>query len=104
MVTLVLWTLLAVVAARNATFSRPVLAAEAGMATAVALAVISILAATILWWVLIAERAPTFLSGDLATPLNARLVATVAVMALAAVAATAGAVRIAQCLPKWARN
>jgi hypothetical protein len=102
--TLVLWTVFAVVAARNVTFSRSLLAAVACMAVAVALAVVGIVAATILWWILIAERAPTFLGGDSATPLNARLVATVAVMALAAAAATAGAARIAQSLPEWARN
>lgn len=102
--TLVSWTVLAVVAARNLTFSRSLLAVEAGMAIAVALAVVGVLAATCWWWALIAERAPSFLSGDPGTPLNARLVATVAVMALAAVAATAGAIRIANSLPKWARN
>lgn len=99
--TLVLWTMAAVVAARNVTFSRSLLAAEAGMAIAVALAVVAILAATSLWWALIAERAPTFLSGDPASPINASLAATVAVMALAAVAATAGAARIARSLPAW---
>lgn len=103
-VSLVLWTVFAVVAARQVTFSRSLLAAEASMAVAVALAVIGILAATSLWWVLIAQRAPTFLNGDSATPLNARLVATAAAMAAAAAAATAGAVRIARSLPDWARD
>ncbi len=103
-VTMVLWTVLAVVAAQNVTFSRSLLAAEAGLATAVALAIVVILAAATLWWILIAQRAPTFFSGDSATPLNARLIATVAVMAIAAVAATAGAVRIAQSLPEWTRS
>ena len=102
-VTLVLWTVLAVVAARNVTFSRSVLAAEAGMAVAVALAIVGILAATSLWWALIALRAPSFISGHPASPLNVRLVATVALMTLAGAAATTGAVRIAQSLPKWAR-
>jgi hypothetical protein len=102
--TLVSWTVLAVVAARSVTFSRSVLAAEASMAAAVALGVVGLLAATGLWWALIAQRAPTFLNGDPAAPLNARLVATVAVMALAAAAATAGAVRIGRSLPDWARN
>lgn len=100
---LVSGTVLAVVVARNVTFSRRLLAAEASMAIAVALAVVGILAATSLWWALIAQRAPTLLN-DSAAPLNARLVATIAVMALAAAAATGGAVRIATSLPKWARN
>jgi hypothetical protein len=102
--TLVSWTLFAVVAAGKITFSRSVLGAEAGMAVAVALAVVGILAATSLWWALIAERAPTVLDGNSATALNARLVATVALMALAAVAATAGALRIVKSLPEWART
>jgi hypothetical protein len=104
MVTLVLWTVLAVAAARKVTFSRSLLAAEAGMAIAVALAVVGILIVTSLWWAVIAERAPTFLSSAPASPLNARLVATVALMALAAAAATAGALRIARSLPEWSRN
>ena len=95
-VTLVLWTVLAVVAARKVTFAPSLLAVEAGMAVAVALAIVGIVTATSLWWALIAERAPTFLSGNPALPVNARLVATVALMALAAATATAGAVRIAQ--------
>jgi hypothetical protein len=102
--TLVLWTVLAVVAASKVTFSRSLLAVEAGMAVAVTLAVVAILAATSLWWALIAERAPTFLSGDLASALNARLAATVLLMAVAAAAAMAGTVRIAQSLPEWRRN
>jgi hypothetical protein len=102
--TLVLWTLLAVAAARNVTFSRSVLAAEAGLAVAVALAVVGIFAATSLWWALIAERAPTVLGDNSATPLNARLFATVGVMALAAATATAGALRIVKSLPEWAHT
>ena len=103
-VTLVLWTVLAVVAARRVTFAPSLLAAEAGMAVAVALAIVGIVTATSLWWGLIAERAPTFLSDNPTLPVNARLVATVALMALAAAAATAGAVRIARSLPEWRRN
>ncbi len=104
-ITLVLWTVLGVAAARRVTFSRSVLAVEAaGTAVAVALAIIGILAVTCLWWAVIAERAPTFLSGDPGSPLNARLVATVALMALAAAAATAGALGIAQSLPEWRHN
>lgn len=102
--TLLLWTVLAVVVAPKVTFSRSLLAVEAGMAVAVTLAVVGILAATSVWWALIAERAPTFLSGDPASPLNARLVATVFLMALAAAAAITGAVRIAQTLPEWRHN
>ena len=52
--TLVLWTVLAVVAASKVTFSRAVLTIEAGLAVAVALAVVAILVATSVWWILMA--------------------------------------------------
>jgi hypothetical protein len=103
-VTLVLWTVLAVAAARKVTFSRSLLAAECGMALALALAIVGILTATSLWWAVIAEGAPTFLNGDPASPIDFRLVATVALMALAAAAAIAGAIRIARSVPEWRRN
>lgn len=99
--TLVLWTVLAVVTAPKVTFSRSVLAVEAAMASAVALAVVGILAATCLWWAVVAERAPTYLSGDSALPLNIRLVSTVGLMAIAAATAVTGTARIAQSVPEW---
>jgi hypothetical protein len=97
-VTLALWTGLAVAAARKVSFSRSVLTAEAGMAVAVAFAIVGILTATTVWWATVAERAPAFLSGSHSS-LDARLVATVTLMALAGAAATAGAIRIVRCLP-----
>jgi hypothetical protein len=103
-ITLVLWTVLGVAAARKVTLSRSVLAVEAGTAVAVALAVVAILGLTCLWWAVTAEGAPTFISGDSGSPLSARLVATVALMALAAAAATAGAMRITRSLPEWRHN
>jgi hypothetical protein len=102
--TLVLWTVLAVVAAPRLTLSRSLLAIEARMAEAVALAVVAILAAMSIWWGLIAQRAPTFISGASASPLPARLVATVSLMALAGAVAITGAVRIAHSLPEWHRD
>ncbi len=98
--TVALCTVLAVAAARKVTFSRLLLAAEAAFALTVAGATVVIFAATVAWWVAMAEHAPSFI-GDPALPLNARLVATVALMALAALAATGGAVRIGRCLPVW---
>jgi hypothetical protein len=96
-----LWTVLAVVAASKLTFSRTVLAVEAGSAVAVTLAVVAILGATSMWWILIAQRAPAF-RGNWA--LQARLVATVLLMALAAAVAIVGAIRIAQSAPKCRRG
>lgn len=103
-VTLALWTVLAVAAARKVTFSRPVLTAEAATAVAVAIAILGILTATTLWWATMAERAPAFLSGDPSSAFDARLLATVTLMALAAAAAIAGANRILQYLPASLRS
>lgn len=103
-VTLVLWTVLAVAAARKVTFSKSVLAAEAGMAVAVAIGILGILIATTLWWATMAERAPAFLSGDPSSAFDPRLVATVTLMALAAAAAVAGANRIVHSLPSSLRS
>ena len=100
--TLISWTVVAVAAARNVTFSRDVLMAEGCLAIAVSLAIVAILAATSCWWAVVAARAPTFLGGrNQASLANGRLVATFTLMALAAMAATVGAVRIARCLPSW---
>ncbi len=63
--TLILWTVLAVAAARQVDFSRSLLIGEAGLAVAVAVTMVVILAATTLWWAPIAERAPSFFSGTL---------------------------------------
>jgi hypothetical protein len=98
-VTLVLWTVLAVSTARQITFSRSLLAAEAGMAVAVAFGVVDVLVSTALWWVAMAERAPSFVSGNPASPMDTRLVASVALLAIAVAVAMAGAVRMLRCLP-----
>lgn len=100
-VTLISWTVFAVAAARQVAVSRSLLAAEAGLAVTVAVATVVILVATTVWWVAMAEHAPSFLTGDPSSPLDARITATVAVMALAAVTATAGAFRIVRCWPAW---
>jgi hypothetical protein len=102
-VTVVLWAVLAVIAAGKVTLSRSLLVAQAAMAVVVTLAAVGILAATGVWWALVAERAPTFLGADPASPLNARLVATVSLMVLAAAAAMTGTVRIARSFPEWRR-
>ena len=74
------------------------------MAVAVAVAMVVILTATSLWWALIATNAPTFFSGDPSLPVNARLVATVAFMAVAAAVATAGSIRILRLWPALRHN
>ena len=54
--------------------------------------------------VVMAERAPSFISGDPSSPLGARLIVTVALMAMAAAVAAAGAVRIVRSLPAWHKS
>ena len=87
------WTVLVVAAARKVSFPRSVLTAEAGMAIAVAFAIVGILIASTIWWTSVMQRAPAFVSSD------PRLVATATLMVLAAVIAAAGAIRIVRCLP-----
>ena len=91
--TLAAWTVLVVAAARKVSFPRSVLTAEADTAIAVAFAIVGILIASTIWWTTVMQRAPAFVSSD------PRLVATATLMALAAVIAAAGAIRIVRCLP-----
>ena len=102
--TLILWTVLAVAAARQVDFSRSLLIGEAGLAVAVAVTMVVILAATALWWAAMATNAPSFFSSDPSLPLNSRLVATVAFMTVAAAVATAGSIRILRLWPALRHN
>lgn len=96
-VTLTLWTVLAVAAARRVQFSTLILAAEALLAGAVAVAMVIMVGATAVWWGAMANYAPAFLSGGPAgtsgSPWDLWLVATVVVMALAMGIAAVGVVR-----------
>jgi hypothetical protein len=86
--TLVAWTTVAVAAARRVVFSRRLLVAEAALAVAVAAAMVVILGSTALWWMVMAQGAPSFLPSD------PRLLVTVGLMALASFIAVRGAARI----------
>jgi hypothetical protein len=86
-VTLALWTVVAVAAARRVIFSRLLLVAEATLAVTVATAMVVILAATAIWWAAVDDQAPSFL------PTDPRLIATVGFMALASATAMGGAIR-----------
>ena len=103
-VALVSWTVLAVAAARRVTFSRPVLAAEAGLAVTVTFAMVVVQVASVAWWAAMARRAPAFLTGDPHSAVDLRLVAVMALMGLGAVGATAGSIRIGRDLPAWRRG
>ena len=92
---LVLWTMVAVVAARRVTFSRSLLLSEAGLAVSVAAAMGVILVSTAVWWAELARSAPSFLN-DPSLPFNPRLVGTVGLMCFASLTAIAGVVSMAK--------
>jgi hypothetical protein len=99
-ITLALWTVVAVAAARRSVFSPAILTAEAILAAAVALAMTVMVGATAVWWGAMAADAPAFLS---ASPGNAPgstwdawFIATVALMVLAMGVAACGVVREAR--------
>ena len=96
-VTLTLWTVLAIATARRLQLSTWVLAAEAVLAGVVALAMVLMVAATAFWWGAMANDAPSFLrAGPTRTsgsPWDLQLVVTVALMALAVCTAAFGVVR-----------
>ena len=92
--TLTLWTVVAIAAARRLHLSKRLLAAESVLAVAVALAMVVMIAATAVWWGAMAEHAPAFLNarpaGTPASPWDWLLIATVAVMGLAIGVAAVG--------------
>jgi len=93
-ITLTLWTVVAIAAARRVHLSKRMLAAESVLAVAVALAMVVMIAATAAWWGAMAHDAPAFLSarpaGSPASPWDSLLIATVAVMGLAIGVAAVG--------------
>ena len=90
-----LWTLVAVIAARQVNFSRSVLLAEAALAVIVTATMAVILAATSTWWAAIAADAPSFLNSNPGgAPVNPLLGATAAVMLAASAAGAIGVLRI----------
>jgi hypothetical protein len=101
---LVLWTMVAVVAARRVTFSRSLLLTESALAAGVAAAMVVILVSTAVWWAELASTAPSFLSSDASLPINPRLVATVALMLVASLTANAGVLRLAALSPDLRRR
>jgi hypothetical protein len=89
-VTLALWTVVAVAAARRVTFSRLLLIVEGTLAVTVTTTMAVILVATTLWWATVADHAPSL------RPDDPRLIATVGLMALASATAIGGATRVAR--------
>ena len=98
--TLTLWTVVAIAAGRRVALSRAILTWEAVLAAVIAAAMAVMVGATAVWWAAMAEDAPTFLNagpgGVAGSPWDVWLVATVAVMAVAMVTAAVGVVREAR--------
>jgi hypothetical protein len=87
----------AVVTASRVKLPIAVLAAEAALTAAVAVAMVIMLGATAVWWGVMAKDAPTFLmaspGGAPGSPWDIWLVSTVILMAVAMGTAAAGVVR-----------
>jgi hypothetical protein len=96
-VTLALWTVVALVIGSRVVFSKAILAAEAILAAFVFLAMVVMVGATAVWWAAMAKDAPSFLSqspaGAHGSPWDVRLVATVVLMVFAMIVGAAGVLR-----------
>jgi len=107
-ITLTMWTVVAVAAARRVQLRSAVLKAEATLGAAVAVAMMVMVGATAVWWGSMAKDAPSFLDaspgGGPGSPWDLWLVATVALMGAAAVVATVGVVREARMWTRMRRN
>jgi hypothetical protein len=103
-ITLTLWTVLAIAAARRLEFPKTVLIVESIVAAAVAAAMLIMMGTTVVWWAAMAMHAPAFLDaspgGAAGSSWDTWLIASVATMAVAVGAAVAGVVREVRV---WAR-
>ena len=95
--TLTSWTVVAVAAGRRIQLSKAMLTTEAILAASVAVAMVTMVVATAVWWGAMATDAPTFLNASPAglpgSSWDILLIATVALMAVAAGTAAVGLVR-----------
>jgi len=95
--TLTLWTVVAIVAGNRVVFSKTILIAEAILAVVVAVAMVVMVGATAVWWGAMAKDAPAFLNaspgGVPGSPWDVWLVATVALMVVAMGTGAIGVVR-----------
>lgn len=91
------WTVAGVALARRLELSARVLRLEALLAAGVAVTMVSMTAATAVWWAALARSAPWFLAsaapGSTASPLSPQLLSATILMLLATVLAVAGATR-----------
>jgi hypothetical protein len=95
--TLVLWAAAAIATVRRIEVTRTILNVEATLAVVIAGAPLVMFVAVAVWWTAMAKNAPGFLhanpAGAPGPPWDVWLIATVALMVLALVTATAGVVR-----------
>ncbi len=95
--TLTSWTVVAVAAGRRIQLSKAMLTTEAILAASVAVAMVTMVVATAVWWGAMATDAPAFLNASPAglpgSSWDILLIATVALMAVAAGTAAVGLVR-----------
>jgi hypothetical protein len=103
-ITLALWTVVAVAVGRRLELSTAILTAEAALAAVIAGAMVVMVGATLVWWGAMAKDAPTYLNaspgGAPGSPWDIWLIATVALMAAAMGTAAIGVVRE---LRQWAK-
>jgi hypothetical protein len=103
-ITLMLWTVATVAVGRRLELPTAILAAEAALATAIAVAMVIMVGATLVWWGAMANDAPSYLhaspAGAPGSPWDIWLIATVALMAAALGTAAIGVVRE---LRQWTR-
>ena len=95
--TLVLWAVAAIATVTRIELTRTILAVEATLALVIAGAMLVMFVAVVVWWAAMAKDAPAFLhanpAGAPGSSWDVWLIATVALMVLALVTATAGVVR-----------
>jgi hypothetical protein len=96
-ITLALWTVVAVAAGRRLELPPAMITVEAMLAAVVAVAMLVMIGATAVWWVAMAKDAPAFLSaspgGAPRSSWDIWFIATVTLMAVATGTAAVGAVR-----------
>jgi hypothetical protein len=102
--TLASWSTTAMSIVGKLTMPRRILAAEAALAAAVAVAMVVMVGATAVWWGAMSRHAPGFFSaspgGVPSSPWHLWFIATFALMSFAMVAGAAGAIRIVRVWPK----
>ena len=99
--TIGLWTVAAIAAARRLNLSRRLLLAEGAVASAVTMGMLIMLVAAAVWWAAIASAAPSFFGGatEVAAAWTPQLVATATLMVTALSAGVVGVARIARAVP-----